>query len=149
MHQIESYELHSPSATALSLKAGGMVRVVTGRVWLTLQGQSLDVWLQAGEAWQMPLTGTLWLSAEPAAAFQLVQPKASKHLGWWAQFSMPQTRATPTPHKSMLGELSPGKVTPPLALASRWAFRRSRSSMTSASASSGILTAPAPLAALA
>ena len=149
MHQIENYELHNPCATALSLTAGGMVRVVSGRVWLTLQGQSLDVWLQSGETWQMPVDGILWLSAEPVAAFQLVQAKARKHLGWWAQFSMLHTKATPTPHKSMWSELSPGNVRPPLALASRWAFRRSRSNMTSASLSSGILTAPASLVALA
>ena len=71
MHQIEHYELADQHAVGLTLRAGCMIRVSHGRLWLTRPGQALDVWLQTGESWTQPSTGTVWLSAEPCAQFQL------------------------------------------------------------------------------
>lgn len=71
MHQIEHYELTEPRAVGLTLRTGCMVRVSHGRLWLTRPGDALDVWLHAGESWTQPSTGTVWLSAEPNAQFQL------------------------------------------------------------------------------
>jgi len=71
MHQIEHYELADQHAVGLTLRAGCMIRVSHGRLWLTRSGQALDVWLQTGESWTQPSTGTVWLSAEPSAQFQL------------------------------------------------------------------------------
>lgn len=80
MHKIEHYELRAQHPVACQLKAGCRVRVDTGRLWLTLQGRANDVWLQAGEAWVLPVDGTLWLSAEPIASFHIAQPLAQHAL---------------------------------------------------------------------
>jgi Protein of unknown function (DUF2917) len=76
MYQIEHFELNSARAIAFQLKTDCVIRVTTGRLWLTLQGRPNDVWLQAGDDWNMPLNGKLWLSAEPLAMFQIARPIA-------------------------------------------------------------------------
>ena len=76
MYQIEHFELNSARATAFQLKTNCIIRVTTGRLWLTLQGRLTDVWLHAGEDWTMPSNGKLWLSAEPLALFQIARPLA-------------------------------------------------------------------------
>lgn len=76
MYQIEHFELSATRATTFQLKTGCVIRVTSGRLWLTVQGDHNDVWLQAGEHWIMPANGTLWLSAEPQAVFQIAQPIA-------------------------------------------------------------------------
>lgn len=85
MHQIELYELRTPRVVALQLKAGSEIRVVRGRLWLTLAGHADDVWLQAGEGWTLPASGSVWLSAEPAADFRIARCTAthrfSEHQG--------------------------------------------------------------------
>jgi Protein of unknown function (DUF2917) len=74
MYQIEHFELNSARAIAFQLKTNCVIRVTTGRLWLTIQGHLNDVWLQAGDGWTMPLNGKLWLSAEPLAMFQVARP---------------------------------------------------------------------------
>jgi len=77
MHQIEHFELATNDVVCLRLHAGCLVRVCHGRLWLTRAGHAQDVWLHPGESWMLPATGTIWLSAEPSAQFQLahvVQP---------------------------------------------------------------------------
>ncbi|MEO8118308.1 MAG: DUF2917 domain-containing protein [Rhodoferax sp.] len=75
MYQIENFEFSTPRVVAYRLKAGCVIRITSGRLWLTLQGSPDDLWLQAGESWTMPVVnGTLWLSAEPAAELQMAQP---------------------------------------------------------------------------
>lgn len=76
MYQIEHFELNSARATAFQLKTDCVIRVTTGRLWLTIQGRLNDVWLQAGDEWSMPVNGKLWLSAEPLAMFQIARPFA-------------------------------------------------------------------------
>lgn len=73
MIQIEHFELATPRPVALALRAGCVIRTTGGRLWLTVQGQPDDVWLQAGECWTLPAPGTVWMSAEPTAAFQVAQ----------------------------------------------------------------------------
>lgn len=80
MHLIENYELTAPRAVAFQLKAGSEIRVVSGRLWLTLQGQPEDVWLKAGEVWTLPVIGQVWLSAEPAAHFRIAHFAAVRRL---------------------------------------------------------------------
>lgn len=87
MKQIENFELTAARVAAFQLKAGCVIRVTTGCLWLTLQGRPDDIWLRAGQAWTVPANGTLWLSAEPAATFQVLQaialrrPKHSANVG--------------------------------------------------------------------
>lgn len=78
MHLIENYELRTPGVLAFELMAGSEIRVVTGRLWLTLEGFAEDVWLQAGEAWALPANGRLWLSAEPVADFRIARFAAAR-----------------------------------------------------------------------
>lgn len=85
MYHIENFELSQPRAAAFYLKAGCVIRVTAGCLWLTLQGQSDDVWLQAGGRWTLPAKGMVWLSAEPAAAFQLARPGMKKWRPGWRQ----------------------------------------------------------------
>jgi hypothetical protein len=74
MHQIEHFEFATPQPASLKLGAGCVIRVTHGRLWLTRPDHLEDVWLQSGECWTLPATGTVWLSAEPAVQFQLAHP---------------------------------------------------------------------------
>jgi hypothetical protein len=78
MHLIEHYELRTPRVVAVQLTAGSDIRVMSGRLWLTLAGQADDIWLQAGEVLTLPVNGRLWLSAEPAADFRIAHFTAVK-----------------------------------------------------------------------
>ena len=77
MYQIETFELSSSRAALFRLKAGCVIRVTQGRLWLTLQGQSDDIWLRTGESWTVPVNRTICLSAEPLALFQVAQAIAA------------------------------------------------------------------------
>lgn len=73
MHQINQFELTTLTPVRLTLGAGCTIRVTHGRLWLTRPGHLEDVWLQAGEGWTLPTAGTVWLSAEPVAQFQVAR----------------------------------------------------------------------------
>jgi Protein of unknown function (DUF2917) len=73
MRQIEHFELTTPVAVALRLAGGCIFRVTYGQVWLTLQGRLEDIWLQAGASWTLPVAGTVWVSADSVARFQLLR----------------------------------------------------------------------------
>lgn len=81
MYLIENYELRTPGVLALQLQACSEVRVVTGRLWLTLEGFPEDVWLQAGDVWTSPANARLWMSAEPVADFRIARITAARHQG--------------------------------------------------------------------
>lgn len=75
MYQIIHFELNASRVAAFQLKPGAVIRVTAGRLWLTLQGQTDDVWLRAGDHWTLPAgRAIVWLSAEPTAEFQIAQP---------------------------------------------------------------------------
>jgi hypothetical protein len=79
MYQIENFELNTSRVVALQAKAGCVIRVTAGRLWITVQGQPDDVWLQAGESWSVPGGGAVvWLSAEPSASFQMAHAIAPR-----------------------------------------------------------------------
>lgn len=74
MYRIENFELSSSRVVALQAKAGCVIRVTAGRLWITVQGHPHDIWLQAGERWTVPLVNAVvWLSAEPSASFQMAR----------------------------------------------------------------------------
>lgn len=100
MHQIEHFELASPQPVSLKLGAGCVVRVTHGRLWLTRPGHGDDVWLQAGESWSLPASGTVWIGAEPAAQFQLALSFKPWRFSWLAllRLRLPaQTRSVGLP----------------------------------------------------
>ncbi|MEO5793668.1 MAG: DUF2917 domain-containing protein [Rhodoferax sp.] len=76
MVKIEHFELRTPDVVALRLPAGAVVRVSTGCLWLTQDGRSEDVWLQAHGTWIAPQAVSVRLSAEPSVDFQIAQPAA-------------------------------------------------------------------------
>ena len=79
MHRIENFELSTSRVVAFQASAGTVIRVTAGRLWLTVQGQPADVWLQAGESWSVPgANAVLWLSAEPVACFQIAHAVAAR-----------------------------------------------------------------------
>ena len=80
MDRIEHFELGTNRTAALALEAGCVIRVRSGRLWLTMQGQPDDVWLQAADWFTLPASGTVWISAEPVAQFQVA--RCVKALGW-------------------------------------------------------------------
>ncbi len=79
MYQIETFELNTSRVAMFRLEAGCIIRLANGRIWLTLQGFMDDIWLRAGESWTSPVNGTLCLSAEPIAMFQIAQPIMPTH----------------------------------------------------------------------
>ena len=122
MHRIENFELSTFRVVAFQAKAEAVIRVTAGRLWLTVQGQPHDVWLQAGESWRVPgANAVLWLSAEPMACFQMAHAIAPRRRpaaqlavaakagsGWWSSpvrsTRSTTTRATPTsPATSVAG----------------------------------------------
>ena len=76
MVKIEHFELRTPDVVALRLPAGAVGRVRTGCLWLTQDGRSEDVWLQAHGSWTAPQAVSVRLSAEPSVDFQIAQPAA-------------------------------------------------------------------------
>lgn len=76
MVRIEHFELRTPDVVALRLPVGAVLRVGTGRLWLTQEGRSEDVWLQAHGSWTAPQAVRVRLSAEPSVDFQIAQPAA-------------------------------------------------------------------------
>jgi hypothetical protein len=78
MHQIEHFQLATPQPISLKLRAGCVIRVTHGRLWVTRPNHLEDVWLHAGERWMLPDSAAVWLSAEPQAQFQL----AHSLTGW-------------------------------------------------------------------
>nr|WP_315429574.1 DUF2917 domain-containing protein [uncultured Albidiferax sp.] len=74
MVRIEHFELRTPDVVALRVPAGAVVRVSTGCLWLTQDGRSEDVWLQAHGSWTAPQAVSVRLSAEPSVDFQIAQP---------------------------------------------------------------------------
>jgi hypothetical protein len=58
----------------MCLPEGALLRVISGRVWLTLEGRSEDIWLMPGEEWRATAAVRVWLSAEPTARLQRLEP---------------------------------------------------------------------------
>jgi hypothetical protein len=97
MYQIDHFELTSPHCVALALGRGCVIRANSGRLWLTLQGHTEDIWLQAGQHHTLAANATVWISAEPRAQFQVARALSSWHRPGWA---WPRVRAYLRPHES-------------------------------------------------
>ena len=82
MYRLELFECRT-TPIQLHLKAGSGIRLNTGRLWLTVEGQREDVWLCAGEQWDALRDVKVWLSAESVAHFGLLHAGEKKAtLGW-------------------------------------------------------------------
>jgi hypothetical protein len=89
MYRLELFELHTGKPSRMHLKAGNRIRVNAGTLWLTLEGQSEDVWLRTGEHWDAPQDVTVWMSGEPSARIDLLRGSperaTSPKRGWPGQ----------------------------------------------------------------
>ncbi|MDC8786411.1 DUF2917 domain-containing protein [Roseateles koreensis] len=76
MYRIVELELRDAVARPLHLRQGCILRVLTGRVWLTQDRDSADLWLLPAQEWQAPASASvkLWLSGEPTASLQILNP---------------------------------------------------------------------------
>lgn len=80
MYRYEHFEFTGTDAISLVVSAKTIVRVQSGRLWLTAQGKSEDIWLCAGDQWEATDATRLHLSAEPQATFALGCPVADRKL---------------------------------------------------------------------
>lgn len=76
MQELRDFELDG-SGRPVGWRAGAGQRIVAreGRIWLTVEGDSRDVWLRPGDEHALPDGAMVWLSGESSGArFTLVQP---------------------------------------------------------------------------
>ncbi len=78
MQNSQHFHLDTPQTLALRLGAGDMVHVTQGCIWLTLEGHSRDVWLNAHDAWSVPLNAKVWVSSDSLAVFTVSRPTPLK-----------------------------------------------------------------------
>lgn len=78
MRELRTFELDD-SGQPVSWRArhGQRVTAIDGLLWLTIEGQTADIWLRAGEGMALPEGAQVWLSGEsPGARFQLSEAPA-------------------------------------------------------------------------
>jgi hypothetical protein len=64
MKTVQHFELDQNTASRHHADADCRIRVISGRVWLTVEGQAHDVWLDADAEHAFSKGSTVWLSAE-------------------------------------------------------------------------------------
>ncbi|WP_454766925.1 DUF2917 domain-containing protein [Cupriavidus campinensis] len=78
MRELRIFELDQPGRPVRwRARHGQSVTALEGRLWLTIEGQTADVWLRAGDVFALPEGARIWLSGEsPLARFQLAETPA-------------------------------------------------------------------------
>ncbi|CAB3786075.1 DUF2917 domain-containing protein [Pararobbsia alpina] len=65
MDELRTFELGAPhAAQALILAQDATLCAVSGAIWLTVEGEADDVWLEPGEHIDLRAGKRVWLSAE-------------------------------------------------------------------------------------
>jgi hypothetical protein len=67
-NEIRHYELDSGVCVAHRNPTASRITVASGTLWLTLEGDAADYWLQTGDSLTIAPRQRLWLSAETDAA---------------------------------------------------------------------------------
>jgi hypothetical protein len=67
MKAVRHFELDQNTASRHHADTDCRIRVVSGRVWLTVEGQSHDVWLDANADHAINKGSAVWLGAEPVS----------------------------------------------------------------------------------
>ncbi|AOY91930.1 hypothetical protein BKK79_09075 [Cupriavidus sp. USMAA2-4] len=82
MRELRTYELDGAGIpVSWRVRHGERVTALAGRLWLTLEGGSADIWLRPGESFDPPEGDRVWLSAERGGArFELAYTPAA--LSW-------------------------------------------------------------------
>ncbi|CAB3672414.1 hypothetical protein LMG22037_02014 [Paraburkholderia phenoliruptrix] len=69
MREVRIFELeHEEPATAWRVARPSTFKVISGEIWLTVEGDSEDYWLAAGESVELPRGAVAWISAGQAGA---------------------------------------------------------------------------------
>jgi hypothetical protein len=65
MDELRTFELDEPRiAQALTFGRAATIRAVTGPIWVTVEGEADDVWLEAGQQIKVARGKRVWLSAD-------------------------------------------------------------------------------------
>lgn len=79
MREIRTFELeHGEPATAWRVTQPLVLQVMAGELWLTVEGDSEDYWLAAGETFELARGALAWVSAGQRGA-RLALAFASGH----------------------------------------------------------------------
>ena len=78
MHHIDEWEIRDAVARPMRLTAGTLLRVSSGRVWLTVEHGNEDIWLLPEVEWRATQPVRVWLSADPTATLQRLTPAVGK-----------------------------------------------------------------------
>jgi quercetin dioxygenase-like cupin family protein len=69
MREIRHFELaHGEPATGWDVTRPLILNVTAGKLWLTIEGDSEDYWLAAGDSFELPRAARAWVSAERGGA---------------------------------------------------------------------------------
>jgi quercetin dioxygenase-like cupin family protein len=69
MREVRIFELeHDEPATAWRVARPSIFKVISGEIWLTIEGDSEDHWLATGQSIELPRRAVAWISAGQAGA---------------------------------------------------------------------------------
>jgi len=69
MREVRIFELeHGEPAAAWRVARPSIFKVISGEVWLTVEGEHDDHWLAMGESIELPRGAVAWISAGQAGA---------------------------------------------------------------------------------
>jgi quercetin dioxygenase-like cupin family protein len=69
MREVRIFELEQDEPTAAwRVSRPSIFKVVSGEIWLTVEGESADHWLATGQSIELPRKAVAWVSAGPAGA---------------------------------------------------------------------------------
>ncbi len=78
------HELEALASLALRNVRNSTIKVVSGTLWLTMEGDTRDVILNAGESFTVERDGVTVLAAHTAS---VVEVRARElNTGWWSRF---------------------------------------------------------------
>lgn len=64
MREVRIFELeHEEPAAAWHVARPSTFKVISGEIWLTVEGDSEDYWLATGESIELPRRAVAWISA--------------------------------------------------------------------------------------
>jgi quercetin dioxygenase-like cupin family protein len=89
MREVRIFELeHGEPATAWRVARPSTFKVLSGEIWLTVEGEHADHWLAAGESVELPRRALAWISASQGGArFSLAS--GSEHVASKPRPSLP------------------------------------------------------------
>lgn len=63
----ESYTIEAGKAVSCKVRRAQTIQIITGRVWLTVEGQLADYWLKPGEQFTLPAGRLIVIQADNSA----------------------------------------------------------------------------------